>query len=43
MVRHQERERPVSEDEFEEFDEQIERHFDRVREALEDALDDDDE
>lgn len=41
MARHQREERPVSDDEYEQFDERIAAHFDRVREVLDDALDDD--
>ncbi len=41
MARHQERERPVSDDEFEEIPERVSDHFDRVREALDEALEDD--
>ena len=43
MARHQEREQPVSDDEFEEMPEKISDHFDRVRAELEDALEDDEE
>jgi hypothetical protein len=43
MARHQEREQPVSEEEFEEMPEKISEHFDRVRAELEEALDEDDE
>jgi hypothetical protein len=38
MARHQREERPVTESEFEQFPERIRAHFDRVREALDDAL-----
>ena len=38
MVGHQERERPVSEEEFAEMPERVGEHFDRVREALDEAL-----
>lgn len=41
MARHQERERPMSEEEFEEMPERISDHFDRVREALQDSLNED--
>jgi len=40
MARHQEREQPVSEEEFERFPERITAHFDRIREALDEARDD---
>jgi len=43
MARHQEREQPVSDGEFEEMPEKISEHFDRVRAELEEALDEDDE
>jgi len=43
MARHQEREQPVSEEEFEEMPEKISEHFDRVRAKLEETLDEDDE
>jgi hypothetical protein len=43
MARHQEREQPVSEEEFEGMEERISEHFDRVREELESAIDADDE
>lgn len=39
MARHQERNQPVSEEEYAEMDEKIQSHFDRVREALEEARD----
>lgn len=41
MARSEREERPVSEDEYEEFPERIAGHFDRVRAALRDALDGD--
>lgn len=40
MARHQGRERPVSEEEFEEMPERISEHFDSVRDELEQALED---
>jgi len=40
MARNQKREQPVSDDEFEEMDEQIADHFDRVRARLDDELND---
>lgn len=40
MARSDRRERPVSEDEYEDFSERITAHFDRVREALEDEQSD---
>ena len=43
MARHQEREQPVSDEEFEEMPKKISDHFDRVRAELEDALDDDED
>jgi hypothetical protein len=39
MARHQGREQPVSDDEFEEMDERISEHFDRVRERLDEEID----
>jgi hypothetical protein len=39
MARHQEREQPVSDEEFEEMPEKISDHFDRVRAELEESLD----
>ena len=41
MARHQERKRPVSEDEFEEMPERISEHFNRVREELDTECEDD--
>lgn len=41
MARHQERERPVSDDELEEMPDRISDHFDRVRAALDESLEDD--
>ena len=43
MARHQEREQPVSDEEFERMDEKIHAHFDRVREVLEETRESDDE
>ena len=43
MARHQEREQPVSEVEFDEMPEQISDHFDRIRAKLEEALEEDEE
>jgi hypothetical protein len=40
MTRNQKREQPVSDDEFEEMDDRIADHFDRVRARLDDELDD---
>lgn len=37
MARHQKRNQPVSEEEYDEMEEKIHAHFDRVREALEEA------
>lgn len=41
MARSERRERPVSEDEYEEFPDRIAGHFDRVRDALADAVSED--
>ncbi len=41
MARHQERERPVSDDELDKMSDRVEDHFDRVRDALDEALEDD--
>jgi len=38
MARHQERERPVSDEEFEEMPDRISEHFERIRDALDEAL-----
>ena len=38
MARRQERERPVSEEEFEEMPERISDHFDRIRDRLESEI-----
>lgn len=38
MARNQKRERPVTEEEFEEMDEEIADHFDRVRARLDEEL-----
>ena len=38
MARHQERERPVSDEEFEAMPERISEHFDRIRDALDEEL-----
>ena len=43
MARHGERDRPVSETEFESMPDRISAHFDRVRELLSEELADDDE
>jgi len=40
MARRQERDRPVSDDEFDEMPERISDHFDRVRVRLESAIED---
>ena len=40
MARRQERERPVSEEEFEEMPERISDHFDRIRDRLESEIED---
>lgn len=40
MARRQEREQPVSEEEFEEMPERISDHFDRVRERLDQEIED---
>ena len=40
MARRQERERPVSEKEFEEMPERISDHFDRIRDRLESEIED---
>jgi hypothetical protein len=39
MARNQGEERPVSEEEFDGFGDKIREHFDRVRDALDDARD----
>jgi hypothetical protein len=39
MARHQEREQPVSDEEFEEMPGKISDHFDRIRAKLEESLD----
>ena len=41
MARHQQREQPVSDDEFEEMPDRISEHFEKVRDALDEALEDD--
>ncbi len=41
MARHQKREQPVSDDELEEMPDRISEHFEKVRDALDDALEDD--
>ena len=41
MARHQERERPVSDEELDAMPDRISEHFDRVREALDESLEDD--
>jgi len=41
MARHQKRERPVSDEEFEDMPDRISEHFDRVRDTLDEALEDD--
>lgn len=38
MTRHQKEERPVTDDEFEQFPDRITAHFDRIRAALREAL-----
>ena len=40
MARNQRREQPVSDDELEEMDDQVADHFDRVRERLDEELED---
>ncbi len=40
MAQHQRRDRPVSDEEFEEMPDRISEHFDRVREELEGTQDD---
>jgi len=39
MARNQKREQPVTDHELEEMDERVADHFDRVRDRLEDELD----
>ena len=43
MARHQEREQPVSDEELDEMPDRISEHFERVREALNESLEEDDE
>jgi len=38
MARSEKREQPVSDEEFEEMDERVEEHFDRVRARLDEEL-----
>ena len=41
MARSERQERPVSDEEFEDMPERISEHFDRVRDVLDEALEDD--
>ena len=41
MARHQERDRPVNDEEFVEMPDRIHEHFETVRDALDAALEDD--
>jgi len=43
MARHQGKERPVTEEQFEDMPERISEHFDRVRDRLEQELQDESE